>query len=164
MRGADNACGQLPGEVDLLLGEHGHARFEGLGGGRVVRVAYDPHTLAVVAAAHRLQYDREARALRGEGGDVRLVAHEAVAGHGDAHAGEAVAHDALVLGVHERVGPGAYGDAVRLQRPQVLGRHMFVIESDHVTAACETPQRLQVAVVTDDDVAHHLRRGVLRSV
>ena len=66
--------------------------------------------------------------------------------------------------MHQRVGAGAHGDAVRLQGPQVLGGHVLVIEGDHVAAAREGTQRVQVAIVADDDIADHLRRGVLRGV
>ena len=91
-------------------------------------------------------------------------AHDAVAGAGRADLVELGAHHPLVLGVHQRVGPGADGDAVRLQGPQVLGRDVLVIEGDHVAAAREGTQRVQVAIVADDDLADHLGRRVLRSV
>ncbi|GHB13095.1 hypothetical protein GCM10010392_46510 [Streptomyces clavifer] len=41
---------------------------------------------------------------------------------------------------------------------------MLVIEGDHVAAAREGAQSLQVAVVADDDFADHLGRRILRSV
>lgn len=80
-----------------------------------------------------------------------------MSGAGHADRVELRAHHALVLGVHERVGAGTHGDAVRLQGPEVLGGHVFVIEGDHIAPACEGAQRLQVAIVADDDIAHDLR-------
>ena len=32
-------------------------------------------------------------------------------------------------------GPGAYGDAVRLERVEVVGRHVLVVEGDHAGAS-----------------------------
>ena len=95
---------------------------------------------------------------------VRRVGDDAVAGAGHADLVEPRPHHALVLGVHERVGAGADGDAVRLQGPQMLGRDVLVIEGDHVAAARERTQRVQVAIVADDDIADHLGRRVLRGV
>ena len=46
----------------------------------------------------------------------------------------------------------------------MLGRDVLVIEGDHVAAPREVTQRVQVAIVADDDIADHLRRGVLRGV
>lgn len=66
--------------------------------------------------------------------------------------------------MHECVGPGADGDAVRLQGTQVLGGYVFVIEGDHVAAPRELTQRVEVAIVADDDIADDLRRGILRGV
>lgn len=122
---------------------------------------YDPHALAVVPAAHGLEDDREAAHLRGEGRRVGGVGHDAVARAGRAQLGEPGAHHPLVLGVDERVGTRAYGDAVRLQRAQMLDRHVLVVERDHVTPSREVTQRGQVVVVADDHIADHLGRGVL---
>ncbi|EHM29188.1 hypothetical protein SPW_2406 [Streptomyces sp. W007] len=102
--------------------------------------------------------------LLGERGGVGRVAHDAVAGAGCADLQELGAHHPLVLGVHQGIGAGAHGDAVRLQGPQMLGRDVLVIEGDHVAAAREGAQRVQVAIVADDDLAHHLGRRVLGSV
>lgn len=162
VRRADDVRRQLPYEVDLLLGEDrdtGPERF-----GRVLLGADHPDTLAVVSAADRLQDDREAADLGRERRGVGRVRHDAVAGAGHTDRRELGAHHPLVLGVHQRVGTGTHGDAVRLQGPQVLGRDVLVIEGDHVTAAREGTQRVQVAIVADDDFAHHLGRRVLRGV
>lgn len=162
MRGADHVGGQLAHEVDLLLGEHGHPGPERLGGLRLG--VHDPHALAVVAAADGLEDDGETLALRRERGHVGRIRHDAVAWAGDADRVEPRAHHALVLGVHQRLGPGADGHAVGLQGPQMLGGHVLVVEGDHVAAAREVTQCVQVSVVADDDVAHHLGRGILRGV
>lgn len=66
--------------------------------------------------------------------------------------------------MHERVRAGADGDAVRLQGTQMLGGYVFVIEGDHIAAPRELTQRVEVAVVADDDIADDLRRGILRGV
>lgn len=162
VRRADDVRRQLPYEVDLLLREDRDPGAERVGG---VRLGADhPHALAVVPAAHGLEDDGEAPDLLGERGGVGRVAHDAVAGAGRADLLELGAHHPLVLGVHQGIGAGAHGDAVRLQGPQMLGRDVLVIEGDHVAAAREGPQRVQVAIVADDDLAHHLGRRVLGSV
>ncbi|GGT25803.1 hypothetical protein GCM10010254_52740 [Streptomyces chromofuscus] len=46
----------------------------------------------------------------------------------------------------------------------MLGGYVFVIERDHVAPAREVTQRVEVAIVADDDIADHLRRGILRGV
>lgn len=148
----------------------GTAGLEGLG--RVLQGPYEPHPLPVVAAAHRLEDHGEpvtggiaaSGALRREGRHVGGVLHQAVARTGSTDLRESRAHHTLVLGVHQSVGSGAHGDAVRLQGPQVLRGHVLVIEGDHVTAPREVTQRVQVAIVAYDDFADHLRRGILRSV
>ena len=58
--------------------------------------------------------------------------------------------------MHQRVRAGADGDAVRLQRAQVLGRYVLVIEGDHVAALGELAQRVEVAIVADDVVGDDL--------
>ncbi len=162
VRGADDVGGELAQEVDLLLGEYRDTGLERVGG--LLDGVDDPHALAVVAAADGLEDDGEAVALGREGGHVLRIGHDPVPGAGHADRVEPRAHHALVLGVHERVGARAHGDAVRLQGPEVLGGYVFVIEGDHIAAARELAQRVQVAIVADDDFAHDLRRGVLRGV
>ncbi|GAO09796.1 hypothetical protein TPA0598_05_05180 [Streptomyces lydicamycinicus] len=39
-----------------------------------------------------------------------------------------------------------------------------MIESDHIAATGEGAQRVQIAVVANDDITDHLSRGILRSV
>ena len=56
----------------------------------------------------------------------------------------------------ERVRARAYGDAVGLERPQVVGGDVLVVEGDDVAAAGEGAQRLEVVVVADDDVVDDL--------
>ena len=56
-------------------------------------------------------------------------------------AGQPSAHHELVLGVQERVRPGVHGDALGDQRPQVLLRHLLVVEGHGRAAARERPQR-----------------------
>lgn len=162
MRRPYDVGGELADVVDLLLGEDGDAGPEGVRG--LLDGVDDPHALAVVAAAHGLEDDGEAVAFRREGRHVLGIADDAVPWARDAERVEPRAHHALVLGVYERVGAGAHGDAVRLQGPEVLGGYVFVIEGDHVAPAREVAQRVQVAIVADDDVAHHLRRGILGGV
>lgn len=147
----------------------GTAGAEGLG--RLLQGAYEPDPLAVVAAADGLQDHRKTvalgagrEALGREGGDVGDVAHDPVPWAGHAERVELGAHHTLVLGVHERVGARTDGNAVRLQGTQMLAGHMFVIEGDHIAAPREVTQRVEVAVVADDDIADHLRRGILRGV
>ena len=162
VRGADDVRRELAGEVDLLLREDGDTGPErGLG---VLLRTDEPDALAVVAAADRLEDDGEAAHLLGERRHIGGVRHDAVARAGRAELVELGAHHALVLRVHQGVGPRADGDAVRLQGPQVLDRDMLVIESDHVAAPRELTQRVQVAIVADDDIADHLGRRVLRGV
>ena len=55
------------------------------------------------------------------------------------------AHDQLVLGVDQGVGPGLHVHALADEGPQVLGGHVLVVEGDHVQAAGEIAQRVEVA-------------------
>lgn len=73
-------------------------------------------------------------------------------------------HHALVLGVDQRLRAGPDGHAVGLQGPQVLGRHVLVVEGDHIAAGREAAQRVEVAVVAEDGLGDHLRGGVLGRV
>ncbi|HET6165468.1 MAG TPA: ATP-grasp domain-containing protein, partial [Marmoricola sp.] len=73
-----------------------------------------------------------------------------------AEATERISHDCLVLRVHEGVRPGADGDAVGLERVQVLGRHVLVVERDHLAAVGDQPERGEVGVVADLVVRDHL--------
>ena len=82
----------------------------------------------------------------------RRVAHPAPGRARHAERGQPLAHDGLVLGVHQRVGAGAHRDAVGRQRPDVLGGHVLVVERDHVAALGEVAQVVQVAVVAEPDV------------
>ena len=55
----------------------------------------------------------------------------------------------LVLRVLERVRTGPHDDPVGLERPQVLGRHVLVVEGEHVAALGEAAQRLEVVLGPD---------------
>ena len=59
--------------------------------------------------------------------------------------------------MHQRVRPRADGEPVGLQRPQVLGRDVLVVERDDLAAGGDRPEGRQVAVVADDVVGDHLR-------
>ncbi len=93
-----------------------------------------------------------------EGQHLGHLRHDGVAGAGHPEGAEPLAHDRLVLGVHQRIGPGP--DRQRpLQRAQVLGRHVLVVEGDDGAALDDPLQRGQVAVVADLVVGHHLGRA-----
>ena len=62
--------------------------------------------------------------------------------------------------MHECVGTRAYDDALPLEQPQVLGRHVLVVEGQDVAALREPAQGLQVALVAHLDVRHDLRGTV----
>ena len=62
------------------------------------------------------------------------VGDDSVARARDAEPGEPRAHHRLVLRVHEGLRAGAHGDTARLERVQVLGRHVLVVEGDHRAA------------------------------
>ena len=76
----------------------------------------------------------------------------AQAGCGSPAAGERAAQHQLVLGVHQRVGAGRDAVAGPLERVQVLGGHVLVVEGDHGGAVGEPLQRVEVAVVAEADV------------
>lgn len=156
MRGADDIGRQLAGEVDLLLGQDGHPGAERLGG--LLGGSYDPDTLAVIAAAYRLEDHREALALGREARHVLGVGDDAVPWAGHADRVQLRPHHPLVLGVHQSIGTGPDGDAVGLQCPQVLGGDVLMIEGDHIAATGEGTQRVQIAVVANDDITDHLSR------
>ncbi len=61
--------------------------------------------------------------------------------------------------MHERLGPGPDRDAVGLEGVQVLGGHVLVVEGDDRAAGGDGAQRVEVAVVADQLVGDHLRRG-----
>ena len=142
--------GQLAAEVDPLLGQDRHAGGERLGA--VVLALDEPDALAVVPAAGGLQDARPA-----ERRDLLDRGDQRVARARHPELGQPGAHHALVLGVHERLRPGAYGEP-RLQRVQVLGRHVLVVEGDHLAALGDPLQRRQVAVVADQLVGDDLGR------
>ena len=72
-------------------------------------------------------------------------------------------HHQLVLGVDQRLRPGAYGDPVGGEAAQVVGGDVLVVEGDHAAAVDDPAQGGQVGVVThdvvgDDLVGRHARR------
>ena len=159
-RRARHQRGQLAAEVDQLLGQQPDAR----GGRGVERLdalvggAHEPDALAVVAAAHGLQDAGEAEFL-----DVGDRRHRRVPRAGDAQLVEPGPHDPLVLGVDERLRPGAYGEPVGLERVQVLGGDVLVVEGDHRTPLGDPAERVEVGVVADQVVGDDLgRRDSLR--
>ena len=148
-RRAGDERGQLPAEVDELLGQQDSAGREGLV--RLGRRAHDPHALAVVAAAGGLDDGREAERLevgeRGDGGVARTR---------DAELAEPDAHGALVLGEQQGVRAGSAGVPLGLERPQVLGRHVLVVERDDRDVGDDGPQVVEVGVVADPVVGDDL--------
>ena len=121
---------------------------------RLVEGADHPDALAVVAAAGGLEDARQA-----EGLDLGGRGDDGVAGARHVELGEPATHHGLVLGVDERARPGSYGDPVGLERVQVRGRHVLVVERDHARALGDPAQRRQVGVVTDELVGDHLGGG-----
>ena len=81
----------------------------------------------------------------------------ALRGQGMPSSASRCAHHALVLGVHERLRPRTYGDPVGRQRVQVLGRHVLVVEGDHLAALGDRAQVGEVGVVADELVGDDLR-------
>ncbi len=59
----------------------------------------------------------------------------------------------------ERARPGTYGDAVRLERVEVVGRHVLVVEGDHGGTVGDLPERREVGVVADQLVGDDLGGG-----
>ena len=146
---------ELAPEVDQLLGQHldtGRLRG-GEGVGALLGRVDAPHTLAVVPATGGLEDAGVA-----ERGHLRRGADHRVAGTRNTERGEAGAHDGLVLGVHQRLGTGTHSE-LGLQRVEVVGRHVLVVEGHHRAALGHRAQRLQVAVVADCVVGDHLGRA-----
>ncbi len=154
--------GQLAAEVDLLLGEDLHA---GRGGhlervGAVGLVGDDPDALAVVAAAGGLEHDREAADGRGEGDRLRGVGDHRGAG-GSARRGRRAgpASRPCPGRARGRPGPGrqACPSAVSVCRCSVGTCSWSKVTTEQPSAT--RAQRLEVAVVADQRVAHHLGGG-----
>ncbi|GAB3570433.1 hypothetical protein GCM10027344_36130 [Spelaeicoccus albus] len=61
--------------------------------------------------------------------------------------------------MHERLGPGPDDDAVRDERPEMFGRHMLVIECQHIDVAREFAQGRQIGVIPDRCIWNHLGRA-----
>ena len=130
---AGHQRGQLAAEVDELLGQHltpAAAAASKAGSAHSSGRADEPDALAVVPAAGGLQHAREAE--RRDVVDRRSTT--ALRGHGTPSSASRRRITRLVLGVHQRLGPGAHGDAGGLERVQVLGRHVLVVEGDHRAA------------------------------
>ncbi len=149
-RGAGDQHRQLAHQRHPLLGEQRAAvPLEQVG--HLVGAGDDEHAPAVVAPARRLEDDRPPHLL----GELRRRVHRAHLGPRRLRlpgGGERPAQHQLVLGVDQRVGAGGDAHAVGGQRPQVLGRHVLVVEGDHGGAVGEGAQRVEVAVVADPDV------------
>ena len=69
--------------------------------------------------------------------------------------GEPAPHHRLVLRVHQRLGPGSHRQ-VGLERVQVVGRHVLVVEGDHLAAGGDLAQGGEVGVVAHQLVGDHL--------
>ncbi len=154
--GARHLRGELTGEGDEGLGQQrgdagaeprGQGAVRG-GGAGVVGVVEREHALAVVAAAGGLE-DHGPAVLVAEGEDGLEVVDRRPRRVRQAQPLDGGAHDQLVLGVLQRLGVGAHGDAGLLQGPQVLGGHVLVVEGDHVHRGRERAQVRQVRVVAD---------------
>ena len=63
--------------------------------------------------------------------------------------------------MQQRVGGGTERHALGRQRPDVLGRHVLVVEGDHVAALGEGAQRGEVGVVAVLDVGGDQRGAVV---
>ena len=118
-------------------------------------------TLAVVPAPGSLQHHRPAD-LVGERRELLDRRHDRPAWAGDAELGQPPAHDDLVLGVLQGVRAGADDDALGLQGAQVLGRHVLVVEGQHVAAGGESAQGVEVVLVADLGARDDERGAVLR--
>ncbi len=75
--------------------------------------------------------------------------------------GQSLAHDPLVLRVHQRIRPRMDDDALRGQRSNVLTRHVLVVEGDDVAALGEAHERVEVGVVANHCVGRDEGRAVV---
>ena len=144
---------ELAAEVDPLLGQQADPGRPGRGE-RVVAVGgrgHEPHALAVVPAPGGLEDAGEAERL-----DVGDARDARVPGAGDAERREPLPHHRLVLRVDQRLRPGTAGDPVGLERVEVLGRDVLVVEGDDLAAGRGGAQVGEVAVVADELVGDHL--------
>ena len=121
------------------------------------------HTLAVVAAARGLGDHRPAVLVAERDHGLGIGGHP-VGGTGRTEGGHPVPHDDLVLGVDQRIRTGPYGHSGRLELDQQSGRHVLVVERDHVAASREPPNGVRIGVVTHGDVVDHGRRGDVRAL
>ena len=121
-----------------------------------VGVVDHAHALAVVAAARGLEHDGPA-GLLAEGDKLLDGFDSGPRRVGQAELLDRGTHDELVLGVDQRGGARLNVDALGNQRLQVLVRHVFVVEREHVDTACEFPQGCQIFVVTHRCVGNGAR-------
>ncbi len=152
---------QLAPDLDVLLGDERRA-----GGKDVTRldgVVDDPHAPAVVTAAGRLEDDGPPDLIR-ECLEPGRVGHRRPVRARDAELGQPLPHRLLVLREAQRLRAGMDRDAVRGQRGNVLGRHVFVVEGDDVAPPREGAQIVQRPEVADHDVGRDERRAVVRRV
>ena len=160
-RRAGHEHGELALERDVLLHDQVDPVQPGQHLGRLIGPAADPDALSVVTAADRLEDHRPSRLVR-EAGDVVEAGGPGRPRARDAQLGQARAHGPLVLGVAQRVRPGADGQPGLLQGSQARPGHMLVIEGQDVAAAAEGEQVVQGPVVADLGSRADLRGAVVR--
>jgi hypothetical protein len=128
---------------------------------------HHPDALAVIAAGDRLGHHRPAHPT-GEadrGGQRICFGGQVQPGRPRyRQLGHPGPHRRLVLGEAQRRRPGQHPDPGLGQRPQVLGRHVLVVEGHYVATPGEVLQVRQRPVVADHHVAGHQRRPVVRRV
>ena len=129
-------------------------------GGRVLGGAHHAHALAVVAAPGGLQHHRPPD-VGGEGLEVRDVAHGRPPRDRDAQGGQPLAHDQLVLGVHQRLRARAHRHPGRRERAQVLGGHLLVVQGEDGGAVGQGGQRGGVRRGAQGCVGDHLGGGLV---
>ena len=114
-----------------------------------------PDSLAVVSAARGLGDDRPAVFVTERDQRRRVGDHPADRAW-RTQGGQPIAHDRLVLGVHQSSRSGPNRDPGRLEIAKQPGRHMLMVEGDHIAAGGEAAYGLRVGVVPDRDVVHDL--------
>ncbi len=124
----------------------------------LVQVAGQQHPATVVAAARGLDHDRLAR---GERVEVRDIRHLGIPRNRGADRLQLAPHHQLVLGVDQRLRRRRHVHALGDQLLEQFGRHVLVVEREHVGALGRAAKRIEVGVRADHHVGCDLRRGIV---
>ena len=166
--GADDNGREFASEINELLGENTNRLFavgqssgslEGFPG--TVRSVDLEDSLAVISAARRLGDDGPA-VVRTEGDEIVRGVTDLPGRVRESLLRHEFTHDDLVLSMDHRGRSGADSTPCLFHLLDEDGRHVLVIEGHDVTPSCEVHDGVVVEMGADDDIRHHLGRGLVR--